>query len=144
MLDKTCGNPHFEKFLTNALREFPEGFVRSMYCSFSNGCNIALRTSNLISDLELLFRHVGFKYPEKVRGRERVNVTASRWTELAVAPDELVQQARKIDNLEGLRFPYITERLCPDPVQLGRGGHSHAQWSTSADPAAGEHIGCAR
>ena len=53
-LDSRCGSSSFETFVANVLREVPNGFVRSMYCDFLNGCTHALRTSQLRLDLEQL------------------------------------------------------------------------------------------
>lgn len=106
-LDATCGSDSFETFVLNALREFPNGFVRSMYCDFMNGCTHALRTSHLRHDLEQLLRLVEFEHPKIVRERPAANKSATELMSKAVLSEATEQRLREVDNLAGLRFPYF-------------------------------------
>jgi hypothetical protein len=108
-LDRTCGSRHFEQFVLNALRQFPNGFVRSMYCNFLNGATHVLRTSHLAEDLESLLRVVDFDRPSLVRTRERVNETPAHWKDQAVLSAPTEQQVAEVDNLHGLVFPFVEE-----------------------------------
>lgn len=91
------------------LREFPTGFVRTMYCEFMNGCTHALRTSHLSEDLEQLLRLVQFDRPSVVRDRPVVNQSVARWKDAATLPHELAQRITEVDNFDGLVFPYVND-----------------------------------
>jgi hypothetical protein len=115
-LDRTCGDEHFEQFVLQALSQFPNGFVRSMYCNFLNGATHVLRTSQLTEDVESLLRLVGFDRPSLVRTREPVNETQSQWKDQAVLSARTEEQLRDVDNLHGLAFPFIDD---PRPRERG-------------------------
>ncbi len=106
-LDSSCGSGTFETFVANVLREFPNGFVRSMYCDFLNGCTHALRTSHLRLDLEQLLSLVEFEHPEIVRELPAANESAVQLKSKAVLSEATERRLREVDNLAGLRFPYI-------------------------------------
>jgi hypothetical protein len=107
-LDRTCGSAVFEDFILRAVRQFPNGFVRSMYCKFLNGATHVLRTSQLADDLEALLRLVSFDRPSLVRDRARVNETQQHWKDQAVMSEDLEQRLRVVDNLDGLAFPFVS------------------------------------
>jgi hypothetical protein len=107
LLDRTCGSPDFEEFALRVLSEFPNGFVRSMYCDFLNGASHVMRTSQLTEDFEALLRLVSFDRPSLVRDRPAFNVTKSRWKDGAVLSAETERRLREVDNLDGLGFPLL-------------------------------------
>jgi hypothetical protein len=113
-LDRTCGSVRFEQFVLNALEQFPNGFVRSMYCKFLNGATHALRTSRLTEDLEALVALVGFDRPSLVRQRERVNETVRQWKEQATLSPQTEARLGEVDNLRGLAFPFVNDSPAPD------------------------------
>jgi hypothetical protein len=106
-LDRRCGAPTFERFVLRALSEFPNGFVRSMYCRFLNGATHVMRTSHLHEDLEALLRLVSFDRPSVVRDSAPTNRTRRRYKKEADLSADTEQRIREIDNLEGLRFPFV-------------------------------------
>jgi len=109
-IDRTGGAPQFDRFIRKVLKEFPNGFVRSMYCDFLNGSTHALRTSHLADDLEILLKIVGFEHPAVVREYPRANEGSSAFRQEAVLPPELEERIREVDNLDGLVFPYVADR----------------------------------
>lgn len=112
-LDQTCGSPHFETFVRNVLREFPNGFVRSMYCDFLNGSTHVLRTDRLATDLGTLLEVVGHPNPAVSSGRPRVNESNSDLKRQATLPRELENELREVDNLVGLTFPWVDGSTSP-------------------------------
>jgi len=106
-LDLTGGAPTFERFVRKVLREFPNGYVRAMYCDFLNGSTHALRTERLYDDFEWLLGAVGFENPGVIRKWPHANETPTQFSEQAVLPIELEDELREVDNLEGLLFPFV-------------------------------------
>ena len=106
-LDVTGGAKTFDAFARKMLREFPNGFVRSMYCDFLNGATHVLRSERLTQDLEWLLAAVGFENPAMIRDAPRVNETKKRSKDLAVLPADLEAQLRETDNLDGLLIPFV-------------------------------------
>jgi hypothetical protein len=107
-LDRYGGHKTFAGFIEMVLREFPNGFVRTMYCEFMNGCTHAMRTADLTEDLERLLRLVQFDRPSVVRDRPMINQSVARWKEAATLPDDLARRIRDVDNLDGLVFPFVS------------------------------------
>jgi hypothetical protein len=108
-LDDRCGHRSFAWFVRNSLREFPEGFLRSVYCDFLNGATHALRAEHLREDLERLLELVGHEDPAVVRSLNDVGVTRRFWRQQAVLSPTLESRLREVENLDGLDFPYIGE-----------------------------------
>jgi len=106
-LDRTCGRPDFQRFVRAALENFPNGFVRSMYCRFLNGATHVLRNSHLAEDLEAVLRLVEFDRPSLVRDRAWVNEGEKRLKDQTVLPPAIESMVRDIDNFDGLAFPFI-------------------------------------
>jgi hypothetical protein len=106
-LDDRCGHRDFAQFVRNALRVFPDGFLRSVYCDFLNGSTLALRSEQLRDDLEELLRLVGCERSEFVRNTPDRNVTEDVWKKRAVLPPKLERELRETESLEGLAIPYI-------------------------------------
>lgn len=108
-LDIRCGHRKFEGFILNVLNEFPNGFVRGMYCDFLNGTTHALRMNHLRDDTETLLRLVGFDDPTLVQRLSPVNVSKSAWKDRATLSAKLADRVREVDTLNGLLIPYIHE-----------------------------------
>jgi hypothetical protein len=106
-LDRSCGRPDFEQFIRASLATFPNGFVRSMYCDYLNSATHVMRTSHLADDLEAVLRLVEFDRPSLVRDRDRVNEGETALKSRAVLPPEVEERILRVDNLQGLEFPYI-------------------------------------
>jgi len=106
-LDVTGGARTFPRFVQKMLTEFPNGFVRSMYCDFLNGTTHALRSEHLTRDLEWLLRDVGFERPELVREMPRVNETRRTKGNVVTIAPKLEARLREVDNLDGLLIPYV-------------------------------------
>lgn len=104
-LDRNCGDAELDRFVENALRYFPNGFVRSMYCAFTNGCTHALRATQLRTDLETLLRGVGFDRPSLARDHPM----SATPTGQAAPSAESEREIDLIDSFQGLRFPYLPE-----------------------------------
>jgi hypothetical protein len=106
-LDLACASQTFEGFVEKVLDEFPNGFVRTMYCNFLNGATHAIRMTNLRPDLEQLLRLVEFDRPSLARDFPAANETAARWKARTTLPEDLERRLAEVDNLDGLRFPYF-------------------------------------
>jgi hypothetical protein len=105
-LDERCGHRDFAHFVRNALRVFPEGFLRSVYCDFLNGSTHVLRYEHLREHLEALLEMVGHENPAVVH--EMPNETIhDGWRRQAVLPRQLERELRDIENLDGLSIPYV-------------------------------------
>jgi len=109
-LDRTCGYPDFDRFVRAALEQFPNGFVRSMHCSFLNGATHVMRLSHLAEDLEALLHLVSFERPALVRGRPPVHEGLTRLKDKALLPEALADRVRQIDNFDGLDFPFLLDQ----------------------------------
>jgi hypothetical protein len=110
-LDRTCGSPTFEDFVLRAIDQFPNGFVRSMYCRYLNGATHVLRTSCLTEDLEALLRVVSFDRPSLARDQPRRNETSKVWRTRAALSEDTELRLREIDCVDGLRFPYMSTEV---------------------------------
>jgi hypothetical protein len=108
LLDRSCGADTFEGFITNVVRHFPNGFVRSMYCDFMNGATHALRTERLRDDLAALLQLVGYATPGVVHERPPENQSPPKWTAKTTLPIDLERRLVELDNLDGLQLPYVT------------------------------------
>jgi hypothetical protein len=108
-IDRTGGAPNFERFIRKVLKNFPNGFVRSMYCNFLNGSTHVLRTSYLTDDLEKLLELVGYANPSIVRDWPVANAGVKAFKEQAVLPPRLEARITEVDNLDGLTFPYVAD-----------------------------------
>ena len=106
-LDRRCGHPNFAQFVRRALAEFPNGFLRSVYCDFLNGSTHVLRLEHLREDMETLLEIVGFEDPAIVRTMPDVLKTAPRWKRRAVMPPRLERRLREVENLDGLTLPAV-------------------------------------
>jgi hypothetical protein len=106
-LDLRCGHADFAAFVRRALREFPNGFLRSVYCDFLNGTTHALRCERLREDMEALLELVGYDDPSIVRDMPDAGPTAARWKGKAVLPPRLERRLIEVENLDGLEVPYI-------------------------------------
>jgi hypothetical protein len=107
-LDQRCGHSDFAEFVRNALRVFPNGFLRSVYCDFLNGATHALRCEHLREDLATLLETVGYPDPSIVRTMDDAGPTEARWKRKANLPDRLERRLRTVENLDGLTIPYVS------------------------------------
>jgi hypothetical protein len=106
-LDARCGDRNFAEFVRKALKEFPNGFLRSVYCDFLNGSTHVLRYEHLRQDLQTLLTIVGFQNPGIVGETPEVGVTDQRWKNRAELPSRLEGRLRAVENLDGLIIPYV-------------------------------------
>jgi hypothetical protein len=116
-LDARCGAADFDEFVRRALEEFPNGFLRRVYCNFLNGATCVLRTSHLSHDLEALLRSVSFDRPSLVRDQPEENVTVARWKKRAVLTPDTERRLYEVENLEGLAFPFVADQQLSGSAQ---------------------------
>jgi hypothetical protein len=112
-LDERCGHDEFEQFVRNVLREFPDGFLRALYCDYLNGATHVLRYEHLDLDLAALLRTRGID-PRTVA----FDFPATRWSEnwwgkRARLPRHLGRALREVENLDGLDIPYLDSTTRP-------------------------------
>jgi hypothetical protein len=110
-LDRLGGHRTFAGFVRKALREFPNGFVRSLYCDYLNGATHVLRSEQLHADLESLLELVGYDNPAVVHELSDGSTAENAWKGQALLAPDLEAQLRDVENLEGLEFPYVTPPL---------------------------------
>lgn len=108
VLDERCGAADFETFVRNALRAFPDGFLRTTYCGFLNGATHVLRSERLVDDLASLLELVGYENPAIARSIADDGTPSERqWLARAVLPRKLEDQLTAVENLDGLAMPYV-------------------------------------
>jgi hypothetical protein len=118
-LDERCGHGDFQQFVRNVIREFPDGFLRSVYCDFLNGATHVLRYDTLADDLTTLLRMRGGLASGSIASRGSARgVPTNKWWRRAVVSERLERELREAENLDGLDVPYISR---PAPVR-GRVG----------------------